>query len=115
VSIVKLRRELKWLPVSIGTATSSSSSIRTTDAAGMAVEIAERETAATRVAVFASHDDTSYRSLYGADGAAAEIVLGTATSGVHALPEAAFACSFVRLVADAELGTAAVCRVSFKS
>ncbi len=115
MSIVTVRRELKWHTVSIGTATASSSSIRTRDAAGMAVEIAGRDTAATRVAVFASHDDTSYRSLYGPDGAAVELVLGTTTNGVYAVPDAAYACSFVRLVADAELGTAAVCRVSFKS
>ncbi len=115
MSHVRIRRELKWLPVVVSTDASSSTTIRTNNAAGAVVEIADRDTTATRVAVFGSTDDTSYRAVYGSDGVAAEIVLGSATSAAYALPDAAYGCSFVRLVADADLGTAAVCTVSVKS
>lgn len=115
MSEARIHRYTQHVAVVASTATSQGTTIRLDDAAGMMVSVAGASTAATRLAVYGSHDDVTYAAVHGSDGAAAEVVLVSGTSATYPLPDAAFALRYVRLVADADLGTGASVTVSVKS
>ena len=125
MSCVRIRREWRWASVVIATAVSQSSTIVTADTAGAAVEIAGQSPSVTRLHVYGSHDDKTYRQLHNTNGTTAEIVVDTSTSAIYSLADgvlgnryrklSAIGFRYLRLVADAPLGESAICRVSVKS
>lgn len=135
MSHVRIQRYTRYVAVVASTATSEATTIRLDDMAGATVAVAGASTNATRLAVFGSPDDVTYRPVYGSGGAAAEVVLsrltGTAVIGeepatttitvytsvaaTYTLPDAAYGLRYMRLVPDADLGTAASVTVVCKS
>lgn len=115
MSQVRIQRYARFVPVAASTATGQATTIRCGDVAGGMVLVAGASTNATRIALYGSNDDANYRPVYGSDGAVAEVVLRTGTDATYTLPDAAFGLRFVRLVPDANLGTAATVTVSMKS
>ncbi len=115
MSHVRIQRYTRYVAVVASTATSEATTIRLDDMAGATVAVAGASTSATRLAVFGSPDDVTYHPVYGSDGAAAEVVLNTAADCTYTLPDAAYGLRYMRLVPDADLGTAASVTVSCKS
>jgi hypothetical protein len=135
VSEITIIRRSRQQQATIGTATSDSSTFAFGDLAGASIVMDAPSTAATRLRAYGSHDDATYRQLFGSDGAPAEITLfrlsgtatetvGTATQeitvytavpGTYELPAAVFPLRFVRLVADADLGLADTVKITSKS
>jgi hypothetical protein len=134
VSEILIRRRHRIHGMTIGTATSSSTSLPLDDAAGAVVLLSTPSTSATLLRVYGSADDVTFGQVNDA-GAAATITLsrqtgtavetvGTTTSTItvytanaaaYALPDAAFGLRSVRLVADADLGAAANAHAVTKS
>lgn len=106
---------VRFVTVAASTATASAATVRVDDMAGGMVAVAAASSIATRMAVFGSVDDVTYRKLYGSDGAAAEVVLNTAADNTYTLPDAVYGLQYVRLVPDADPGTAASVTVTVKS
>jgi hypothetical protein len=135
MSEITILRRTRQQQATIGTAATDSSTFTLGDLAGASIFIDTPSTAATRLRVFGSHDDATYRQLFGSDGAPAEITLSrltgtaaetvgtttqqitvyTAVPGTYELPAAAFPMRFVRLVADADLGLAGTVNITSKS
>ena len=101
------------LPVTVGTAVQSSTAMLMGDmAAGMV--IVEGVTVTHTLTVYGSSDGTTFAPLYGHDGQAAAMPVA-ADGGACVMPDAVYPLRFVKLVADASLGTAATVVISLKS
>lgn len=134
MSEILIRRRNRVRPVTIGTSSSTSSTLWLDDTAGAVVMLDTPSTAATVLRMYGSADGLTFSELYN-DGAAATITLfrqsgtatetvGTATAeitvytaqgGCYAMPESAFAFRAVRIVSDADLGPAAAAHVAAKA
>lgn len=102
--------------VTIGTSVSTSTVVRVDDMAAAVVHVAGLSTAVSTLAVWAAASpESQYGPLVSSDGSPATIALTTATAVCHALPEAIRAAAYLKLVADAEPGTAATIVVAMKS
>jgi len=135
MSEISILRRIRHQRATIGTATADSTTFALGDLAGATIMIDAPSTAATRLRVYGSRDNATYRQLFGSDGSPAEISLsrlsgtatetvGTATQeitvftavpGAYELPGAAYPLRFVRLAADADLGEASTVEITSKS
>lgn len=124
MSEIQFTRRSRWKPLTIGTASSSSSTVSLANMAGGAVMLSAPSTAATVLRVYGSVDGTTFSQLYGSDGAEAavslfrvsgtavetvgeatqEITVYTAVAGAYAVPDSVFSLRYIRLVSDAEIG-----------
>ena len=114
----KIRRKFKAVGVTLGTAASTSTTLRWDDVAGGALEMGTVSTSATSVQVWASESaTTTFGRLYNADGSAADITLAASTTEarVYALPDACYGAGAIKLVAGQAAGTGAVCIVTMKT
>jgi hypothetical protein len=116
VSELKTLRRGRVQGVTVGTSSSSSSTIRLDDMASGVVYLAGAATAATTLQVWASvSPDDTYLPLQAADGSDVVVSLNTTESRAYVLPSAVGTARFIRLVSDADIGTAATVSVSVKS
>jgi hypothetical protein len=109
MSQVKIKRNFRTVTATIGTATSTSTTLRMEDMAGAVVQIGTISTSAATLQVWGNTTDTgSFAQLYGSDGSAASITLAPSTTNgtVYALPDAAYAVPYVKLVAASAAATA---------
>jgi len=109
MSQVKIKRNFRTVTANIGTATSVSTTLRMEDMAGAVVQIGTISTSAATLQVWGNTTDTgAFAQLYGSDGTAAAITLAPSTtnSTVYALPDAAYALPYVKLVAASAAATA---------
>jgi hypothetical protein len=136
MSEAKITRRVRNVSVTIGTSSSTSSTIRFDDVAGGILHLGEPSSSVTQISVFgATAEDGTFAPVHDVSGAAATITVArqsgttvetvgtttvtvnvfTALSNAYPLPDAGFAMRFVRLVADADVGEAATTVVSLKS
>jgi hypothetical protein len=101
------------LPVTVGTAVASSTSMLADDMAAGTVFV-HSVTATATLTLYGSSDGSTFRAVYGFDGQPARVTV-PADGGACALPDAFYALRFVRLVSGTDLGTAATVVVSLKS
>jgi hypothetical protein len=105
-------QEARTLPVAVGTAAATSSSMLMADIAAGAV-IVEGVTSEHSLTVYGSTDGTTFVPLYGHDGQAATMPV-PAGGGECVMPDAVHPLRYIRLVADSDLGTAVSVRVSLR-
>ena len=103
MSQVKIKRLSRVVDVTITTATATSTTLRMDDMSIAVVNVGTIATAAAKFQVWGNTTDTgAFSRLYTAAGAAADITLAPSlTVGTsYALPEAAAALPYVKIVAD---------------
>lgn len=111
MSQVKIKRLFRVVSATITTATSTCTTLRMDDMAGAVLELPTITTNAATIQVWGNDTDTgTFCQLYGSDGAAANITLAPSTTNrtAYALPDAAYAMPYVKLVAANTNATAAV-------
>lgn len=113
MSAACLAHAIRSLPVAVGTATALSSSMFMADMAAGAVIVAGVSSTHS-IAVYGSSDGATFVPLYGHDGQAATMLVPEA-GGECTMPDAVYPTRYIRLVADADLGTTASVIVSLKS
>ena len=114
----KIRRKSKSVSVSLGTSTSSATTVRWDDVAGGCLFMGTVSTSATSVQVWGSSAyDGAFGRLYDSSGSAADITLSPSTSEsrIYSLPDAAYGAAAIKLVAGQAAGTAATCVVILKT
>jgi hypothetical protein len=111
MSQVKIKRLFRVVSATITTATGTCTTLRMDDMAGAVVELPTITTNAATIQVWGNDTDTgTFCQLYGSDGSAANITLAPSTTNytAYALPDAAYAMPYVKLVAANTNATAAV-------
>ena len=111
MSQVKIKRLFRVVTSTVTTATSTCTTLRMDDMAGAVVELPTITTNAATIQVWGNDTETgSFCQLYGSDGAAANITLAPSTTNrtAYALPDAAYAMPYVKLVAATTNATATV-------
>lgn len=118
MSQVKIKRQFRVISaVSIVTATGSCTTLRLEDMAGAVLQLPTITTNAATIQVWGNTTDTgTFAQLYGSDGSAASITLAPSTVNqtMYALPDAAYAVPYVKLVA-ANTNATATASVVMKS
>jgi hypothetical protein len=102
MSQVKIKRQFRIVTVNVGTATASCTTLRTEDMAGAVVQIGTISTNAATFQIWGNTDEAgTFARLYDAGGSAADITLApsASVSTVYALPDAAFALPYTKIVA----------------
>jgi hypothetical protein len=118
MSEIKIKRRVRSVSVTLGTATADATTIRVDDMAGGCISVGTMVTASSTLQCWGSIAETGpYRRIYGADGSAADVTLApsTADGRVYSLPDAVFAVPYVRIVSGATNSTGTIGVVSFKS
>jgi len=111
MSQVKIKRLFRVVTATVTTATSTCTTLRMDDMAGAVVELPTITTNAATIQVWGNDTESgSFCQLYDASGAAASITLAPSTSNrtAYALPDAAYALPYVKLVAASTNATATV-------
>jgi len=102
MSQVKIKRQFRVVDITVATATSSCTTLRTEDMAGAVVQIGTISTNAATFQVWGNITDTgTFARLYDSSGSAADITLAPSATvaTVYALPDAAFALPYTKIVA----------------
>lgn len=135
MSTFTIHRRQRSHAITVGTAVAQSSTIRFDEVAGAAVLVNNPSTAVSVLRVYGSWNDEAFSQLFDSSGSEATIsifrlsgtavdTVGTATvqitiytaqNATYSLPDSVFPLTFLRLVADANLGTAATVSISAKS
>ena len=135
MSEIFIMRRNRIRTVQVAEAPAASSSIMFTDAAEALVHVKQASSAASKIEIYCSIADDTFEPLLEADGspacimlarasatavetvgtATAEITVYSATNAAYALPRAAAAARYLRLVSDAPLGPDALVMISCKS
>lgn len=111
MSQVKIKRLFRVVTATITTATSTCTTLRMEDMAGAILELPTITTNAATINVWGNDTDSgSFCQLYGSDGSVASITLAPSTVNrtAYALPDAAYALPYVKLVAANTNATATV-------
>lgn len=111
MSQVKIKRMFRVVTATVATTTATSTTLRLEDMAGAVVEVPTITTNAATYQVWGNDTDTdTFCQLYGSDGSAANITLAPSTVNrtAYALPDAAYAMPYIKLVAASTNGTATV-------
>ena len=109
MSQVKIKRQFRMVTATVTTATSTCTTLRLEDMAGAVLELPTITTNAATIQVWGNDTETgTFCRLYGSDGAAADITLAPSTVNrtAYALPDAAYALPYVKLVAASTNATA---------
>jgi hypothetical protein len=118
MSHVKIKRYERDVSITLYTATADATTIRMDDMAGGVVNVGTMSTNASSIQIWGSNSEAgTYRRLYDASGAAADITLSpSSTAGrIYALPDACFALSWIKLVSATTSSTGTLGVVSLKS
>ena len=111
MSQVKIKRQFRVVSATVTTATSTSTTLRLEDMAGAVMQLPTITTNAATINVWGNITDTgTFAQLYDSSGSVAAITLAASTSNqtMYALPDAAFAVPFLKLVAANTNATATV-------
>ena len=111
MSQVKIKRLFRVVTATVTTATGSCTTLRMDDMAGAVVELPTITTNAATIQVWGNDTDTgTFCQLYAADGSAASITLAPSTTNrtAYALPDAAYALPYIKLVGATTNATATV-------
>lgn len=111
MSQVKIKRLFRVVTATVTTATSTCTTLRMEDMAGAVVELPTITTNAATIQVWGNDTDTgTFCQLYGSDGSAANITLAPSTTNrtAYALPDAAYALPYIKLVGATTNATATV-------
>ena len=111
MSQVKIKRFFRAVTATVTTATSTCTTLRLEDMAGAVVELPTITTNAATIQVWGNDTESgSFCQLYDSDGSAANITLAPSTTSrtAYALPDAAYAMPYVKLVAASTNATATV-------
>ena len=118
MSEIKIKRRVRNVTITLGTATAAATTIRTDDMAGGCISVGTMLTASATLQCWGSVAEAGpYRRVYDSSGAAADVTLAPSTSDgrIYSLPDALFSVPFVRIVSGATNSTGTVGIVSFKS
>ncbi len=118
MSEIKIKRRLRTVDITLSTATSSATTLRLDDMAGAIVSLGTLDTNASSLHVYgAESEDGSYRRVYDSFGSAANITLAPSTSvgTMYAMPDAAFALPYAKIVSGDTNSTGTSGVVIFKS
>ena len=118
MSQVKIKRLERDVPITLSTATAAATTLRLEDMAGAVVTFGTMSTNAASLQLWvATAADASFARLYNADGSAADITLAPSTTQgrSYALPDAAFAVPWLKIVSGTTNSTGTVGIVSMKS
>jgi hypothetical protein len=118
MSEIKIKRRNRLVSITLHTATSLATTLRLDDMAGGVVSLGTMSTNSSSIQLWGSDSESgTYRRLYGSDGSAADITLAPSTSDgrIYALPDAAFALPFAKLVSGATHSTGTSGIVMLKS
>lgn len=118
MSEIKIKRRLRTVAITLSTATSSATTLRLDDMAGAIVSLGTLDTNASSLHVYgADTEDGSYRRVYDSAGSAANITLAPSTSvgTMYAMPDAAFALPYAKIVSGDTNSTGTSGVVIFKS
>ena len=118
MSEIKIKRRVRSVSVTLGTATAAATTIRVDDMAGGCISVGTMVTAASTLQCFGAIEEAGpYRRVYGADGSAADVTLAPSTTDgrIYDLPSAIFAVPYVRIVSGTTNSTGTIGVVSFKS
>ena len=111
MSQVKIKRQFRVVELSVTTATDTSTTLRADDMVGAVVQLPTITTNAVTLQVWRNTTDSgTFARLYGSDGSAADITLAPSTSNLtmYAVPDAAFAGPYLKLVAAGTNATATI-------
>jgi hypothetical protein len=111
MSQVKIKRLFRVVTATVTTDTSTCTTLRMDDMAGSVVELPTITTNAATIQVWGNDTESgSFCQLFDASGSAASITLAPSTSNrtAYALPDAAYALPYVKLVAASTNATATV-------
>lgn len=111
MSQVKIKRLFRVVTATVTTATSTCTTLRMDDMAGAVLELPTITTNAATIQVWGNDTESgSFCQLYGADGSTASITLAPSTTNrtAYALPDAAYALPYLKLVAANTNATATV-------
>lgn len=103
MSEVKIRRRSRTFEMVLSSTTTSATTLRLEDWAGAVIDMGTIATAVTTLTVFGGPSDTGpWRALYDSSGAAVTMTLAPSTTDgrSYSLPDAAFALSHCKLVAN---------------
>ena len=103
MSEFKMRRRCVTFPAVLSTTTASATTLHLEDFAGAVIDMGTIATAVTTLTVHAASSDAGpYRPLYSDAGVAVAISLAPSTTAgrVYAMPDAAFALPYAKLVAN---------------
>lgn len=111
VSEILIRRRGRRQDVTIGTSTSTASTLRVDDVAAGIVFVAAITATATLTLYAAPSADAGFLPLMAADGSPSTIDIGPAPAA-YSLPPETRGAHLLRLVSDADIGTATVSMTS---
>lgn len=114
----KIRRKFRTVPITLTTSESSATAIRTDDIAGATLVCGTQHTSAVSIQVWAAATaGGTYGRLYDYAGSPANITLtpSSSTGSAYSLPDAAFGCAMIKLVAAEAVGTITSATVVLKS
>ncbi len=118
MSEVRIKRRVRTISLTLGTATAAATVLRLDDMAGGIISVGTMATSASTLQMFGATDEAGpYRRVYGADGSAADVTLApsTADGRIYSLPDAAYALPYVRIVSGNTHATAVPATVVLKS
>lgn len=118
MSHVKIKRYLRDVSITLHTATSLATTIRTDDMAGGVVSMGTVSTNAASLQMWGSNTEAgTFRQLYKVDGSAVAITLAPSTNvgRIYALPDEVFGLPFLKVVSATTNSTGTVAVVSLKS
>jgi hypothetical protein len=111
MSQVKIKRQFRVVELSVTTATGTSTTLRSEDMLHAAVRLPTITTNAATLQVWGNTTDTgTFARVYSSAGAAADITLEPSTTDptIYAIPDAAAAVPYLKLVAASANETATV-------
>lgn len=114
----KIRRKFKSLAITLSTATQVATTLRWDDVAGGCLLMGTVSTNATTIQLWGSTSTAGdFGRVYDSSGSAADITLSPSLTQprVYAIPDAAYACGAIKLVAGTTNSTAAICSVMLKT
>jgi len=118
MSEIKIKRRVRSVSITLGTATAAATTIRVDDMAGGCISVGTMVTASATLQCWGAIAEAGpYRRVYDNSGAAADVTLAPSTSDgrVYSLPDAIFAVPYVRIVSGTTNSTGTIGVVSFKS
>jgi hypothetical protein len=118
MSEIKIKRRIRSVSITLGTATAAATALRLDDMAGGIISVGTMATSASTLQMFGATEEAGpYRRVYGADGSAADVTLApsTADGRIYSLPDSAYALPYVRIVSGNTHATAVPAVVVLKS
>ena len=118
MSEIKIKRRIRNVSITLGTATADATSLRLDDMAGGCISVGTMLTASATLQCWGSILEAGpYRRIYDNAGSAADVTLApsTADGRIYSLPDAVFALPYLKIVSGTTNSTGTTGVVSLKS